>query len=462
MANALSIILLTVLLSQTRVLHVPFDEEAFKKSLLNKSSGNSSSGTDNKNSSNSNSSNSSGPMMSHENHAGIQDAILKIITRQSSRIEKKIDKKSNTMPLDKFTDKWTPPRTPTESVFDPTVYPWERIYVHNIVNIKDYKKNLSKAYIYTASETNPLRSVALTKIQTPEKFSFFWADYKFRFPGNYQILPGVAPRMFFTELISGRIEPETRLWKDSNDIYYIGPLESVSLKIRMRIAADKSYFEKYSIRDTPLPSGSWYDGDHIIRSAVKRHIGNFRSRKKFVDSLYKYFHSFKVEPLTAGSSRLPVFERILIEKRGVCRHRAILFTAILKAYGFKIRMVFNDVHAFTELFDDKGRWVRVDLGGAVLPDINPNNGDARRRSQPKPYQWILTGNTILKSGIKTTVRIEHVTTPPAFFWLALVNEKKKVIQKYEVVPVKDSPEDAVEVLIPTLKPGSYTFTVLTQ
>lgn len=79
-----------------------------------------------------------------------------------------------------------------------------------------------------------------------------------------------------------------------------------------------------------------------------------------LDALVTWFRGFEAVALEPSSMTL--LETILSQRRGVCRHRAMAFTAVAQAFGYKVRLVTNEAHAFVEVYI-RDAWRFVDLGG---------------------------------------------------------------------------------------------------
>ncbi|MBN2723450.1 MAG: transglutaminase family protein [Deltaproteobacteria bacterium] len=444
-----------IILSQNPVLHIPFDEKKFNK--VNNTSQDSSEARKDQNftpldNSNTSSSGKNGTNTS-TSELGILNSTIKMLSRKLSKVDKNLEKQTSDMMLDNKTDKWTPPRHPVGSIFSPDIYPWERIYVHDSVVLE--KIPGGKYRLRTYNTQNNLRSVSLKTVTNPSLYKFFWGTYTIKTKSRYHILPSVSPGMIITGLEKGYIEKTTRFWKDGNDIYYIGPLKKLSKKpIILKLAADKYYFGNYHLRKTRLKTGPFFKNDQIIRSSVKKHLGNFTSRKQLVDFLYRYFHAFTVKPLKSIGNTLGVFEDIIKQKRGVCRHRSLLFMAIATSYGIKTRLVFNEIHAFVEIIDDNRKWVRIDLGGAIIP-VNT----VRKPDASAAYEYEIQSDSHIKSGSETTVKLKHKGSPPPHLTLVLKNSRQKIILTKTISPSISDKETTVIVKIPLLKPGKYKFEI---
>jgi hypothetical protein len=105
-----------------------------------------------------------------------------------------------------------------------------------------------------------------------------------------------------------------------------------------------------------------------------------------LEKLVGYFRSFVASPdMPTGESN--IYLDLALSKKGVCRHRSYAFFVTALYYGFQVRMVTSDVHAWVEVFDGQ-IWHRIDLGGAadVVEDNTPTDRPAHS-PPPDPYEW---------------------------------------------------------------------------
>lgn len=97
-----------------------------------------------------------------------------------------------------------------------------------------------------------------------------------------------------------------------------------------------------------------------------------------------YYQSFISESLDLTPNTRwkndELLERILDERKGLCRHRAFLFMLTAEAWGYEARIVYNEAHAFIEIESD-GEWVPIELGGQAdsLRVVSPDFRRSERR-----------------------------------------------------------------------------------
>ncbi len=95
--------------------------------------------------------------------------------------------------------------------------------------------------------------------------------------------------------------------------------------------------------------------------------------------LILFFQRFNSDALSTSALQAnaqtseSILKAIIKEKKGVCRHRAILFMLIARAWGYPVRIAANEIHAFIEI-QQNGRWYPVEMGGlANSLTIEPTN-----------------------------------------------------------------------------------------
>ena len=98
-----------------------------------------------------------------------------------------------------------------------------------------------------------------------------------------------------------------------------------------------------------------------------------------LSKLIRFFQSFDSDYLSTTESQdhpqtsEAILKAILKEKKGVCRHRAILFMLIARAWGYPVRIAANEIHAFIEI-QLNNRWYPVEMGGVANSlTIEPTN-----------------------------------------------------------------------------------------
>jgi len=99
--------------------------------------------------------------------------------------------------------------------------------------------------------------------------------------------------------------------------------------------------------------------------------------------LIAYFRSFETIALDPAASVGDRYLDVALSKRGVCRHRTFAFIVTAHYLGIPARYVFNEAHAFIEVFVPENGWVRVDLGGGA-EGLTVHDSEAKVQHEPEP------------------------------------------------------------------------------
>ena len=184
--------------------------------------------------------------------------------------------------------------------------------------------------------------------------------------------PSSTPDMRILEIQARDSRPLT-LWKNTEDAYAIssttsGPvvLTGVALSPTSYWSPPAAWWDKWDTSRTVLKAPDSLERSILEGAGVEP---TMQSNREVLEALTWFFREFQQAPLAPGPGTLA--ERIIQQKTGVCRHRAILFQRIARHLGWNSRVVSNEAHVFVELnLGMKGgvpRWVLIDLGGG-LPD----------------------------------------------------------------------------------------------
>ncbi|MBU1242766.1 hypothetical protein KKD52_01895 [Myxococcota bacterium] len=348
---------------------------------------------------------------------------------------------SPSLQMDPKTDSFTPPDNFSQSVFTPSIFPNERVWVLNTVKI------MKNGRVEAVPGPISVESVPVSGSPPADRYVFFWAEYQLGAPGRSSILPTPAPEFLVTEVPAG-----AHLLRNAADMMYFKPGRWRQSTLKIRIAAPRTYFRTPAFDDVALPVPRQFDGSVQIRNMSNRVFG--RPDRRFLMKMIQYFRQFDVLPLLPYGNRISLEEAILMQKRGVCRHRALLFFAIAQSWGYDVRLVMNMVHAFVEVRQSGHSWVRVDLGGAVLPrGFTPPSGPGL--FTPVTYRYQLTGSTVVRAGEDLSVEVIHRDHPPAFLWAILSDSRGREVARNPVFPKKSTIE-SLRVPVPVgLPAGRY-------
>lgn len=374
-------------------------------------------------------------------HAGLDPRALEELRRSLQEAMA-----SPSLLMDPLTDSFTPPENFSHSVFTPSVFPNERVWVLDTVKLSKAGR-LEAVPGPVSVESVPVRSA-------PEagRFTFFWAEYRLANPGQSSILPTPAPEVIVTEVPAG-----VHLLRSGADMLYYKPgARRQDRTLRVRLAAPRAYFREPELDDVAPAEPRQFEGAVQLRDMSVRVFGRYD--RGFLGKMVRYFRGFSVKPLLPYGNRISLEEAILLQKRGVCRHRALLFFAIARAWGHDVRLVLNEVHAFTEVRLPGQPWVRVDLGGAVLPrGFTPPAGPGLYT--PVTYRYQLTGGTAVSAGEALGAEVMHRDQPPAYLWAILLDASGREVSRHPFFPKKTTREP-LEVPIPAGLPGGRYRVVL--
>jgi Transglutaminase-like superfamily len=458
MANVVYPIVIALILLQIPTLHVPFPKDPGDKKTNKTRDDNRSRNGDSVN----NGKNSGNDPNSIEENKSYDD--LKFIMEKKMKKGLKRDddlpQESSSMVLDDKTDKWTPPQNHLKSNFSPSIFPMERIWVHDSVIVN--KKNRLISFSSKAS----IKTVPITVKVDPQFYNYFWGKFKIKKKTGYFILPSISPDMKIIEVLNYN-NIILKFWRDGNGVFYIGPLKNrwKNIDFEIRVAAPKSYFNDSGFFGGSMPTVDDFKNSNLFRKLSIKTIGKITNRGKFLNKLIRWFRDFKVKPLKRYSKNKKLFEVIMEQQRGVCRHRALIFLAITRSFGFQTRMVFNNVHAFAEIkIANEKMWRRIDLGGAIIPRSlmakpGPLNRPAyKKKVKDKKYIWSITGSTMMIKNQKIIIHLNHKKNPPPFIWLQLIDKTGKVWLKKPVLPGTKISQQIINIKIPnSVLPGKYKF-----
>ncbi|MDA3864003.1 MAG: hypothetical protein PF689_09085 [Deltaproteobacteria bacterium] len=334
------------------------------------------------------------------------------------------DSKNNSLPnttrLDSQTNKWDRNSFTPIIKYYPDITPNERIQIH-----KHFK--LEAGTILTYSIPSEIYPLDLEKVDSAKKHSnykFFWGQLQ---AGTFPAIvpfPSISPDM----KLQGINYLDTQINKEKNQISFLrnykgefflkfaqASTKPRSLDIRISLAVPKTYYKLKALGQTggkiikyhSLPTE---DRFQKMRKLVKKHFGHFETEEKLVLTLAEYFRSFTIKPLK-HTKNMPLYENILLQKKGVCRHRSQIFFAMVKSFNIPVNFVFNENHAFCEVYLQHA-WRLADLGGAPVNPTNklPNTKDKETKKKNKPEK--LNNKTVERGTQKYIQNIESSNYQP--------------------------------------------------
>lgn len=258
-----------------------------------------------------------------------------------------------------------------QASFDPSIIPFKR------GGVQDRVRRGSDGEYFAYLQPRRYRSVDVggTLREGEEEF---WGSFLVRIePDVRHRIPSVAPGQ---RILAVEAEPdvELHLERDQADNFYVyGDHEGLT-RINLRIGVERRYF------DGPLDrSVGWHafdapaDLDDELAELARDVVASIgidpeqSSPRQVLGDLVEYHRAFEarqVDDVDVGDRYRGITERQV----GVCRHRGLTFMISARALGFRTRYVYNEAHAFVEVYWPGQGWRRIDLGGAA-DDINYQN-----------------------------------------------------------------------------------------
>ncbi len=174
---------------------------------------------------------------------------------------------------------------------------------------------------------------------------------------------------------------QVRFYKDGADNYFVGGDHAGVVQLDFLVSAPTSYFAG------PLPTaGLLSEMSNEASAEVRRYLPESVPESvrepawemfellglseqmpisELVWNLAGHLRAFIAEPFPLEEWSNDVYRDVLFGGRGVCRHRAFAFVVTLQAWGIAARYVYNEAHAFAEVYIPGSGWRRVDLGGGA-------------------------------------------------------------------------------------------------
>ncbi len=225
----------------------------------------------------------------------------------------------------------------------------------------------------------------------------FWASLMVELtPGAAIAIPSVAPDM---RILSYETQPPIRVTfsKDSADNFYVRSDDrgaSGQFRLVFLSDADAGYFapalpdRHFSVakvreladREGLLPTLP----PEVLRQAQaaisELGIEDDDELGAAFNALVFYFRAFQAKPISNPTG--DVYWDLFKNQAGVCRHRSSTFAITANAIGIPTRYVFNEAHAFVEVWFPERGWQRVDLGGAAAR-LDVSNAEDKTIHRPR-------------------------------------------------------------------------------
>lgn len=270
------------------------------------------------------------------------------------------------------------------ATFNPSVVPFKRLVALDSVG-SDFKLRI---------RDRTLRPLPLARRPTPPSHDAFWGSVLLSLRPNRALpLPSVAPDATIVS-VSSTPARKLRFFRDSADNYWVRADDAGALQnVRLVFLTDapRSYFTplippEVTANQVPLALRPRLPiGVQRAAQQVLSHIGvRSATMHRQLQRLIAYFRNFRAGRLSQSSGN--TYLDIALSQRGVCRHRAYAFVITAQALGIPARYVFNEAHAFAEVFVPRQGWCRVDLGGASTAlDVRNAVDKTVHRPPPDPF-----------------------------------------------------------------------------
>lgn len=273
--------------------------------------------------------------------------------------------------------------------FEPSVVPYKRVVVQNQV--------VESGGTYAMSlRAGRFQEVPVDPRPASEQEDIFWGSFLVRTDaGARHPIPSVSPEQRVLKL---EVAPsaQVRLVRDEADNFYIVPDTDELLRINMQIAVPRSYFTSDLRQAVSWSSFSAKRGSPDIRlgAQVRQVAGNVlkmsgASRqmdpREALWALVDYYRDFQARPFPESARGEDLYMSISREQIGVCRHRSLAFVISARALGIPARYIYNEAHAFVEVWWPGIGWRRIDLGGAADEvDFSGRNDAAVHQTDEDP------------------------------------------------------------------------------
>lgn len=267
------------------------------------------------------------------------------------------------------------------AVFDPTVAPFKRMGVRD-------ESVAERGELRLSVRDEGLRRVPVIAGEPSAEREVFWGSFTVDLrPGSYVPYPSVAPTQTVHRYETAP-EVELELFRDSADNFYLRGRQEGLVRVNMLVSAPASYFggelPEDGLERVPewlVPTSPPEAEGPAAQIFAQLGLDEAGPPSEWVASLAAYFRAFSAEPFPEDERTESIYRDILFGGRGVCRHRVFAFVVTLHAWGIPARYVYNEAHAFSEVYLPGGGWRRIDLGGAA-EGMNVRNASERVMHAP--------------------------------------------------------------------------------
>ena len=255
------------------------------------------------------------------------------------------------------------------SSFDPSVIPYKRVVAQNLVEIDG-----PDGYAFRVDMSQG--ATQRVRVGGASNGDEFWGTFLVKMkPGALHPIPSVAPDQ---KLLEVKVAPEQakaglEFVKDSADNFYVKGTHRGVVRLNVKLSVERFYFtgemtgvswSQMRAASDDLATMPWRARDKASQVADMLRVDGL-SPEVTVRELTRYFRGFKNEALGEREEGTDKYEAIVAAQKGVCRHRSFAFAITANALGIPTRYVYNEAHAFVEVFWPGRGWRRIDLGGSA-------------------------------------------------------------------------------------------------
>lgn len=265
-----------------------------------------------------------------------------------------------------------------QASFEPSVVPFKRGVVQN--RIRNRADGSYAAYLEPGrfEEVRPGGQLLAGE-------EYFRGSFLIRLsPGERQGVPSVAPTQ---RVLSYIAEPQVPLTieRDGAANHFIRADYDGLLRIQLELAAPTEYFDG-DPEDLPdwtgfEEPGYGLDKESLATAArILAQLGIRRQElrpRQALMRLVEYYRDFEARPFPGMTQGGDLFVELTTQQIGVCRHRSLAFMIAAQALGIRTHYVYNEAHAFVEVYWPAQGWRRIDLGGAADSFDYQNQGTGR-------------------------------------------------------------------------------------
>lgn len=266
--------------------------------------------------------------------------------------------------------------------FDPSIIPYKRVVVKNHAVRRAGEYALE---VYTTQRRN-------VEIQPAPNgpHDTFWGTFLLSLErGRLHPIASVSPDQRILQLV---VEPDIELQvsQDGADNFFVRSSQEGLVRVNVQLAVPTFYF------GGTLPAVDWSEFPTGITppmdAGLRAHVLGIAQRVGFtktkppaqtVVDMVAYFRDFDARPFPEELQGDDLLTAICTSAIGVCRHRSLAFVFLAQAMGIPARYVYNEAHAFVEIFWPNYGWRRLDLGGAAN-ELNASANDGRQVHDPGP------------------------------------------------------------------------------